>query len=296
MLVHCNAGRGRSVVVTIAYLLVKHRAEDWDCYRALQAVQAQRPTAPLLSCCETRPQWRAVRSFERRLRCHSFAPAHQDDPHAAPPAPMHDSALSAHIGTSRGEKGTRAQIGTSRGDEGPLDGGRSGRAGDPPAPAEEAAFGPTDATASRLYPPPHDADTRLSQAPSAGALVSALRQRASVLGHKPLPSKVSVDGDPPLQDPHLVAVLGEDGQGEDEHMPPDLAGLIASAEPEAVVGVAAAANAVTAATAARHSTCGRASLSHVDVRESALLGGREAEDDKALLPGTPMQQGTGSPR
>lgn len=67
MLVHCNAGRGRSVVATVAYLLLKHKADGWDRYTALEAVQRVRKTAALLHCCGTRPQWRAVCAFERMM-------------------------------------------------------------------------------------------------------------------------------------------------------------------------------------------------------------------------------------
>jgi hypothetical protein len=67
VLVHCNAGRGRSVVATVAYLLLKHKADGWDRYTALEAVQRVRKTASLLHCCGTRPQWRAVCAFERMM-------------------------------------------------------------------------------------------------------------------------------------------------------------------------------------------------------------------------------------
>ena len=84
MLVHCNAGRGRSVTVAMAYLLMKHKADGWDRYTALETVQAVRQTAPMLNCCETRPQWRTLCSFERRLHNGSLV---SPDRYCGPPVP-----------------------------------------------------------------------------------------------------------------------------------------------------------------------------------------------------------------
>jgi hypothetical protein len=83
VLVHCNAGRGRSVVVALAYLMMKHRAEGWNRYLALETVQKLRPTAELLACCELRPQWRVLRQFERRLATAQL-PRHE---YYGPPVP-----------------------------------------------------------------------------------------------------------------------------------------------------------------------------------------------------------------
>lgn len=83
VLVHCNAGRGRSVVVALAYLMMKHRAEGWNRYEALETVQKLRPTAELLACCELRPQWRVLRQFERRLATAQL-PRHE---YYGPPVP-----------------------------------------------------------------------------------------------------------------------------------------------------------------------------------------------------------------
>jgi len=83
VLVHCNAGRGRSVVVTVAYLMTKHKTEGWDRYTALEAVQKLRPTAAMLACCGLRPQWRVLREFERRLVAAAVPPYH----YFGPPVP-----------------------------------------------------------------------------------------------------------------------------------------------------------------------------------------------------------------
>lgn len=92
VLVHCNAGRGRSVTVALAYLLAVHTADGWDRYTALEVVQKLRKTAALRACCETRPQWRAVRAFERRLAVQSPLCAHR---YYGPPAPLDGSGPAA---------------------------------------------------------------------------------------------------------------------------------------------------------------------------------------------------------
>jgi len=100
VLVHCNAGRGRSVVVILAYLLTKHKADGWDRYRALQEVEKLRKVAPMLSCCATRPQWRTLCHFERRLNATTLLPPGR---YCGPPVPFHD------IGGSDGEAASAAQ-------------------------------------------------------------------------------------------------------------------------------------------------------------------------------------------
>lgn len=68
VLVHCNAGRGRSVVVTLAFLLLRHYADGWDRVQAFEFVKNKRTVAKMRSRCGTHPQWRTVGSFDRYLR------------------------------------------------------------------------------------------------------------------------------------------------------------------------------------------------------------------------------------
>ena len=98
MLVHCNAGRGRSVVVTLAYLLLKHKQDGWDRYTALEVVQKIRNIAPLKSCCETRPQWRVLSAFEQRLHTRPGYPYTEDSKEA--PSHSGGGALATDTATS----------------------------------------------------------------------------------------------------------------------------------------------------------------------------------------------------
>eukprot|EP00282_Hemiselmis_andersenii_P015665 CAMPEP_0114134226 /NCGR_PEP_ID=MMETSP0043_2-20121206/14041_1 /TAXON_ID=464988 /ORGANISM="Hemiselmis andersenii, Strain CCMP644" /LENGTH=150 /DNA_ID=CAMNT_0001227845 /DNA_START=312 /DNA_END=761 /DNA_ORIENTATION=+ len=66
VLVHCNAGRGRSVIIVLAYLLVKHKA--FDCESAYEHVKSRRDVANLRVMWGTRPQWRSLKKFHRWLR------------------------------------------------------------------------------------------------------------------------------------------------------------------------------------------------------------------------------------
>lgn len=63
--VHCNAGRGRSVVLVLCFLIL---SRDLSARQALQFVQEKRKVAVGPRCCGTRPQWRAVCKFERAIR------------------------------------------------------------------------------------------------------------------------------------------------------------------------------------------------------------------------------------
>jgi len=63
--VHCNGGRGRSVVCVICYLLYEH---GWTADQAFQYVKERRKIAKLKSMGGVRPQWRAVTRFASRLQ------------------------------------------------------------------------------------------------------------------------------------------------------------------------------------------------------------------------------------
>lgn len=65
VLCHCNAGRGRSAVVVLCFLM-KHcgmKLKD-----AFAHVKARRKIAKLSICCGLRPQWRACKSYEQQLQ------------------------------------------------------------------------------------------------------------------------------------------------------------------------------------------------------------------------------------
>lgn len=51
--VHCNAGRGRSAVVVLCYLMSTH---GWTAEEAFEFVLAKRQIAKLTALCGTRPQ------------------------------------------------------------------------------------------------------------------------------------------------------------------------------------------------------------------------------------------------
>ena len=62
--VHCNAGRGRSAVIVICYLMATTGCTSAEAYELLSA---KRRIAALTAMCGTRPQWRAVKAYERHL-------------------------------------------------------------------------------------------------------------------------------------------------------------------------------------------------------------------------------------
>lgn len=62
--VHCNAGRGRSAVLVICYLMATTGCTPVEAYELLST---KRPIAKLTTLCGTRPQWRAVRAYEKFL-------------------------------------------------------------------------------------------------------------------------------------------------------------------------------------------------------------------------------------
>lgn len=62
--VHCNAGRGRSAVIVICYLMATTGCTSAEAYELLSA---KRRIATLTALCGTRPQWRAVKAYERHL-------------------------------------------------------------------------------------------------------------------------------------------------------------------------------------------------------------------------------------
>lgn len=62
--VHCNGGRGRSTSVVLAWLVLHQRM---DALSALRLCESKRKIANFLCCCATRPQWRAIRRFEKSV-------------------------------------------------------------------------------------------------------------------------------------------------------------------------------------------------------------------------------------
>jgi hypothetical protein len=62
--VHCNAGRGRSAVIVICYLMATTGCTSAEAYALLSA---KRSIAKLTALCGTRPQWRAVKAYEKFL-------------------------------------------------------------------------------------------------------------------------------------------------------------------------------------------------------------------------------------
>lgn len=65
--VHCNAGRGRSTCVVLAYLI---KTNGWDAHASFDFVKRKRNVANLSKLWGTRPQWRSVCAFQRSLRHH----------------------------------------------------------------------------------------------------------------------------------------------------------------------------------------------------------------------------------
>ena len=63
--IHCNAGKGRSTMIVLAYLIKYQNMSAMD---ALIHIQEKRNIANFLCCCGIRPQWRGVVNFERRVR------------------------------------------------------------------------------------------------------------------------------------------------------------------------------------------------------------------------------------
>lgn len=62
--VHCNAGRGRSAVVVLCYLMATMNCSAAEAYAL---VQTKRNIADLTALCGTRPQWRAIKAYEKHL-------------------------------------------------------------------------------------------------------------------------------------------------------------------------------------------------------------------------------------
>lgn len=62
--VHCNAGRGRSAVIVICYMMATTGCTSAEAYEMLAA---KRRIAKLTALCGTRPQWRAVKAYEKFL-------------------------------------------------------------------------------------------------------------------------------------------------------------------------------------------------------------------------------------
>jgi len=63
--VHCNAGKGRSTMVVLAYMIKYKQMTAMD---ALRHVESKRNIANFLCCCKIRPQWRGVCHFEKKVR------------------------------------------------------------------------------------------------------------------------------------------------------------------------------------------------------------------------------------
>jgi hypothetical protein len=62
--VHCNAGRGRSAVIVLCYLMATTGCTSREAYDLLAS---KRRIANLPTMCGTRPQWRAVKGYEKFL-------------------------------------------------------------------------------------------------------------------------------------------------------------------------------------------------------------------------------------
>ena len=63
--IHCNAGKGRSTMVVLAYLI---KYQEMTATDALKLIESKRKIANFLCCCGIRPQWRGVKHFERKVR------------------------------------------------------------------------------------------------------------------------------------------------------------------------------------------------------------------------------------
>lgn len=294
VLVHCNAGRGRSVVAAIAYLLLKHKADGWDRYAALEAVQRVRKTAPLLQCCQTRPQWRAVCAFERLMH----REGHVGCPYwiAGPPVPYHGTTAlgtTAHSdGSIRDAAALTAAAAASPGAEagaglgvGPVCG--RGAAG---LQAPEAAVTRDEA---RGHAPADLGDEPGAPAARRGSMLLLLR---------PLPPSVTPrEGRPPqlYPLPPLVVAHPPDevgNGGEDVPMPSQ------SAEPSIPMTLQAAGKPAERDDGSLHhlvvdeQDVARASLSSIDLRASGAAVDavmREARTaggaGHVILPGTPQR-------
>jgi hypothetical protein len=62
--VHCNAGRGRSAVIVLCFLVL---TKGFTAQEAYDFVVEKRQIANLPRLCGTRPQWRAVKRFARKV-------------------------------------------------------------------------------------------------------------------------------------------------------------------------------------------------------------------------------------
>ena len=60
--VHCNAGRGRSAVIVLCFLIANKGISSDE---ALEYLRSKRGVSNLKRCCGTRPQWRSVLKYER---------------------------------------------------------------------------------------------------------------------------------------------------------------------------------------------------------------------------------------
>eukprot|EP00929_Paragymnodinium_shiwhaense_P083409 TRINITY_DN44436_c0_g1_i1.p1 TRINITY_DN44436_c0_g1~~TRINITY_DN44436_c0_g1_i1.p1 ORF type:complete len:269 (+),score=33.55 TRINITY_DN44436_c0_g1_i1:92-898(+) len=67
VLIHCNAGRGRSTVIMLC-VLMQRLGVSLD--TAFDHVRLRRKVAKLRAMCRMRPQWRACKRYEKRLREH----------------------------------------------------------------------------------------------------------------------------------------------------------------------------------------------------------------------------------
>jgi len=103
--VHCNAGRGRSAIVVLCILMSRF---GWDALEAYDHVSSKRRVVKLPSLCETKPQWRVVREYERWLESQHTAGQVVIEANKLPGLTEQEGvALSASVPaeqTSRGEK------------------------------------------------------------------------------------------------------------------------------------------------------------------------------------------------